>query len=105
MDIPCTLFIHRQTFGLSLGAYDRQCSISTHINFHVDIYVYVYIKIYLLCVCVHMHAHTKSICMCTTGMQCSRRPEEGVESLELEFQEVVSHLMWKLNQGLLEEKH
>lgn len=55
MDIPCTLFIHRQTFGLSLGAYDRQCSISTHINFHVDIYVYVYIKIYLLCVCVHMH--------------------------------------------------
>lgn len=67
MDIPCTLFIHRQTFGLSLGAYDRQCYISTHINFHVDIYIYiyiyvcVYIKIYLLCVCAYACTHPKNM--------------------------------------------
>lgn len=68
MDIPCTLFIHRQTFGLSLGAYDRQCYISTHINFHVDINIYIYIclciykDLFTMCVCIRMHTPKEYVC-------------------------------------------
>lgn len=56
----------------------------------------MYLCKYMLCVCVYV-----CVCVCR---RCSRRPEEGVDPLELESQVVVGHLTWVLGPNGCSEK-